>query len=235
MSLRIPGRLWVAGLLALLAGCPATQRPAPPAPVEGAPQAAKPAPGAQVFALDPAASHVVIEVRRTGALARLGHNHVITAQDVEGRIWLDRELARSGFDFVVPVERLVVDDDEARRAAGDDFPLDLSDADKDATRRNMLRAEVLDAEHYPRIKVASNGISGTRDALVAHATITIRDVTRELDVPVELALAGGRIEARGTFVLKQTDFGITPFTAALGALAIEDDLRVRFQLVGTAR
>jgi polyisoprenoid-binding protein YceI len=230
-------RAWAAGIvLLLLAGCPATQRPAPAGPAAvSAPGAPAVPAGAEVFRIDAAESEVAIEVRRSGALARLGHNHVVTADGIDGSIWLHRNLARCGFHIVVPVARLVVDDDAARRAAGDGFPLDLSAADKAATRRNMLRAEVLDGDDYPGITLASRKLSGARSSPVARVAITIRDATRELDVPVAVTVEGRRLDARGAFTLNQTDFGITPFAAAFGALAIQDELRIRFHLVGEAR
>jgi len=39
------------------------------------------------------------------------------------------------------------------------------------------------------------------------------------------------VTAQGTARLKQTDFGITPFTVGGGLLAVDDELVVRYRIV----
>jgi hypothetical protein len=36
--------------------------------------------------------------------------------------------------------------------------------------------------------------------------------------------------SRGTVNLKQTDFGLTPFSVMAGALAVQDEMELRFDL-----
>jgi hypothetical protein len=50
-------------------------------------------------------------------------------------------------------------------------------------------------------------------------------------VPATVREDGGRLTASGEFAIKQTDFGITPFTVALGALQVLDQLRIKFSVV----
>ncbi|MFE8197185.1 hypothetical protein RKT50_24475, partial [Salmonella enterica subsp. enterica serovar 1,4,[5],12:i:-] len=88
-------------------------------------------------------------------LARLGHNHVISSTDLQGRIWLGRTLGSSGFDIRVPVETLIVDDNQARLAEGPDFPLNLSEDAKQGTKANMLRETLLDGARYPEVHIQS--------------------------------------------------------------------------------
>jgi hypothetical protein len=42
--------------------------------------------------------------------------------------------------------------------------------------------------------------------------------------------AGGHITARGSFVLKQTDFGMEPVTAVSGTIRVKDEVDVQFVL-----
>ena len=171
-----------------------------------------------------------IHVFRGGTFARLGHNHVITSKSVTGRVWLRPQFSASGFEMSFPVADLIVDDPDARRAAGSEFPPEVPAADKDGTRKNMLRAEVLDAENYPRVTVRSASVSGSLQAPRMTARVTIKDVTRNVVVPATVAGNGKRLTASGEFEILQTDFGIKPFTVALGALAVQDQLLVRFDL-----
>ncbi|HEY0681128.1 MAG TPA: YceI family protein [Steroidobacter sp.] len=191
--------------------------------------------GAEVYEIDPQASVLHIHVFRGGTFARLGHNHVITSKSVTGRVWMRPQFSGSGFELSFPVADLIVDDPDARRAAGSDFPPEIPAADKDGTRKNMLRKEVLDAENYPKVKVQSVAISGSLQAPRISARITIKDATRDVVVPATLAVNGSRLTASGEFDIQQTDFGMKPFSVALGALEVQDRLHVRFNLVATKR
>lgn len=187
--------------------------------------------GATVYAVDAAASNVAILVYRGGTLARLGHNHVMTSQSVQGSLWLHPALARSGFELSFPVDELVVDDPAGRRAAGSEFPPEIPQADRDGTRRNMLRAEVLDGANYPTVKLRSVSLAGTQQAPSIITRITIKQISRDITVPATVRIEGSRVTASGEFDIEQSAFGITPFSIGLGALTVQDRLRVKFRIV----
>lgn len=219
-----------------LVACPRPVRPPAPAP-EVPPQSAptQPAPqpgeaGATLYRIDPQASVLHIFVYRGGTLARLGHNHVMTSKSVQGRVWMRSQFQASGFELSFPVADLIVDDPDARRAAGTDFPPDIPDADKEGTRKNMLRKEVLDAETYPNVRVQSANVAGSLQAPKITARITIKDASHEVVVPTTIVMDGDRLTASGEFDILQTDFGMKPFSVALGALEVQDRLHVRFDL-----
>lgn len=234
-----------AGVLLLLClgltGCPRPVQPPaptpsvppPPAPVEPAPPPSEE--GATIYEIDPAASVLHIHVFRGGTFARLGHNHVVSSKSVTGRVWMRQQLSKSGFELSFPVEDLIVDDPEARRAAGDDFPPEIPAADQEGTRKNMLRKEVLDAENYPKVTVKSAALAGSIQAPNITASITIKDTTREVVIPARLTVSGTKLTASGEFNIKQTDFGMKPFSVALGALEVQDQLRIRFDLTAVQR
>jgi polyisoprenoid-binding protein YceI len=224
----------VVGLIAtilLISGCPSTAVRPPPTkealPEIGAPDVR----GATIYTIDSNASNVQIHVFRGGTLSRLGHNHVMTSKHVTGRIWLQSSIERSGFEMAVPVAQLVVDDAQARAAAGSEFPGEIPEDDRDGTRKNMLRAEVLDAEHFPKISLRSVRIAGTQQKPQVVARIVIKDVARDVAVPATLAVAGNRLTATGEFDIQQTNFGIKPFSIGLGALEVLDRLHIKFEIV----
>ena len=227
----------VGGLICLsllLAACPRPVRPPAPAPTVP-PTPAADTRGATVYEVNPRSSQLSILVFRGGKFSRLGHNHVMTSQDVSGRVWVHPELPRSGFELSFPVAQLVVDDAEARRAAGGDFPPDIPQSDKDGTRKNMLKPEVLDGEHYPQVKLQAAKVGGTLQAPQVTARITIKDATREVEVPVQVAIEGAKLSASGEFDILQTEFGIKPFSVALGALEVQDRLHIKFRIVAEKR
>ncbi|NJO13513.1 MAG: YceI family protein [Gammaproteobacteria bacterium] len=191
--------------------------------------------GATVYEVSPQSTQLSIQVFRGGKFSRLGHNHVMNSNHVTGRVWVHPEFARSGFELSFPVAQLVVDDAEARRAAGGDFPPDIPQSDKDGTRKNMLKPEVLDGERYPQVKLRSAKIGGTQDAPQVTASITIKDQTHDVEVPVKIAIEGAKLKATGEFDVLQTQFGIKPFSVALGALEVQDRLHIKFAIVAEKR
>jgi len=53
-------------------------------------------------------------------------------------------------------------------------------------------------------------------------------------VPVHYEQHGDTIIASGELALRQSELGITPYSAMLGALQVQDEMRVQFRLVGRA-
>jgi polyisoprenoid-binding protein YceI len=191
--------------------------------------------GATIYQIDPQASSLHVFVYRGGTFARLGHNHVMTSKSVTGRVWMRPSFPASGFELSFPVADLIVDDPDARRAAGTDFPPDIPAADKEGTRKNMLRKEVLDAETYPTVTVKAATIEGSLQAPKITVRITIKNATKDVIVPTNIVVNGDGLTASGEFDILQTDFGMKPFSVALGALEVHDRLHVRFNLVAAKR
>jgi polyisoprenoid-binding protein YceI len=224
------------GLSLLLAACPRPVRPPPPREaVPPAPTLPGPAApdlrGATVYEVSSQSSQLAIHVFRGGRFSKLGHNHVMSSQNLTGRVWVNPQFARSGFELSFPVAQLVVDDADARRSAGSDFPPDIPQSDKDGTRKNMLKPEVLDGEHYPDVKLRSAKVGGTLEAPQVTAHITIKETSRDVDVPVKIEMAGAKLTASGEFDILQTQFGMKPFSVALGALEVQDKLHIKFKVV----
>ena len=213
---------------AALAPVPATQAGAMPAP-------AWQQPGMRLLQIDPQASLLTITVRRGGALARLGHDHVIASRSLQGVV--APAPGRAAFRF--RLDEMSVDEDGLRQAAG---LTTTPSADAIAgTRQNML-VRVLDAERYPWVRVDARRVDARHiDARrgggseVLDADITVHGVTRAVQVPVriEAGADGGSLQASGTLLLKQSDFGIVPFAILGGAMAVQDQMELAFRI--TAR
>ena len=177
------------------------------------------------------ASDVVVKVYRDGPLAHLGHNHVISTRAVTGRIELREPLAASSFSLALPLDSLVVDDGTRRAAAGPDFPDDLTVEDKEGTRRNLLGPALLDAARFPVLQLDSEAITAAGAGYQVTARADVLGVPRQVTIPVTLERTGERLQASGEFVLRHAELGLTPFSAALGALRVREDMEVAFRLV----
>lgn len=221
-------RALLACACALLAACtpfappPAASLPAAPvaAPATQAPLWQQP--GVHVLHIAPQESLLTITVRRGGALARLGHDHVIASRTLQGVV--APALGRTQFQF--RLDQMSVDEESLRQAAG---LTTTPSADAIAgTRHNML-VRVLEAERYPWVSIDARR-AGKQD--VFEADITLHGVTRTVQVPVriEQAADGRRLQASGSLLLKQSDFGIVPFAVLGGAMAVQDQMELAFRI-----
>lgn len=216
-----------------LAAC-TTASPPPPADAR-APAAALavPAPDALHYRVASEHSAVHFRVYRAGRLAALGHNHVIVARQIEGEIALAPDLARTQFSLRLPVAAFEVDPPEARRDAGKGFEVQPSAEAIAGTRRNMLGARVLDAEHHPVLRIDAVAVHGALPTPAVTVRLTLRGMARDVDVPVTVAQDGDTLTATAAFDIRQTDFGITPMSVLGGALQVADAVTVRMRIVAT--
>jgi polyisoprenoid-binding protein YceI len=225
----------VAGLiLTSLAGCPT--RPTGPEPA--ATTKIAPAPPAQrhegrPFDVASGESLLTILAFRAGTLAKFGHNHVIASHDISGTFYVPDDIEHSTFELRIPVGQLAIDEPDLRAKEGPDFPKDVPDSAREGTRRNMLGDALLNGAQYEDITLVSQHIdtSTPGSQVRADVQITVRGQTHSISVPVTYSLSNGQLTASGDLPLKQSDLGLTPFTAALGALAVQDEMRVRFHFV----
>jgi hypothetical protein len=174
---------------------------------------------------------------RGGALAKAGHNHVIASHDLSGTFYVPAEVLRSTFELHVPVTLLTIDEPALRAKEGPDFPTEVPDSAKEGTRRNMLSEALLNGAQYPELTLTSArsqpGAMGS--SIQADVQVTLRGQSHTVTgVPVAYSLTGGELIASGELPVKQTDLGLTPFSAMLGALQVQDELRVRFRIVARA-
>jgi hypothetical protein len=247
MRVSLRWKLLPALSLALLSGCPSPTRvpsPAPPPPAAAAPTPHLGTP----FEILPQSSLLTLLVYRGGALASAGHNHVIASHDLSGTIFIPPELLQSSFEVHVPVATLTVDEAALRaQQSAADFPPDVSEGAKEGTRRNMLGEALLDAEHNPEIVLrslqlepasgagAAGGAAADSSTVQAQVQSSVRGQLRTFTAPVHYRLTGDRtLEASGEFTLRQSELGLTPFSAMLGALQVQDEMRVSFHMVAQA-
>ncbi|MGE5128034.1 MAG: YceI family protein [Sphingomonadaceae bacterium] len=185
--------------------------------------------GAQPYAVQSTQSEIRLLVYRAGPLARFGHNHVIIGP-VRGEIWAGRTSEQSGFLLEIPVEALTVDPAAARAQEGKEFAAQVSAEARQGTREHMLGEEVLDAPRHPVIRVESVALSGPHWNPTVVARVTLRGATRELKFPAAVVEQGARLTVIASFALRQSDFGIEPYSALGGGLRVADEIRVRIRL-----
>lgn len=185
---------------------------------------------------DAAASRVRIHVFRGGRAERLGHDHVITAPLFAGFAFVpDGAGVRQNFDAAqadveLRLDQLVVDAPQGgadAAAAGGVTPQAAA-----ATRAHMLGDEGLQAARYPYAWIHLGALSGVPPLLAAQVDIELHGQRQTLLLPLAVVLTPEVLRVDGTFVLRQSDFGVQPYAVLGGLLAVRDALVVEYTLVG---
>ena len=227
----MPPNKWTAAvsLALLLVGCrvPPAQHAPPPTPAPTLPTVPR---GAAVYRIDAARSELRVIVLRAGPMAALGHDHVISSRELTGWVNLNGA-AGAAFRLEIPADALAVDDSQVRSTEGPDFADPISEDAKKGTRRNMLGLALLDAEEHPLIIVQSIGIEGGEPALAATVSITVAGHESQQRIPFVLARSASQLDATADFRLRQSSLGLTPFSIMMGALQVQDELRVKIKVV----
>jgi polyisoprenoid-binding protein YceI len=169
--------------------------------------------------LSPESGTLLVKTTRAGMAAKVGHDLTIEAQAWRGQAVVDlTDPAASSVSVEVDVDSLVVVE-----GAGGIKP--LSGSDKREIQRNIQR-KILHTDQHPTLTFTSSAVSGTPDDFAVEGQLTIAGQT----APVTLrgAVADGR--ARGSASVVQSRWGIKPFTAFLGALKLDDEVTVEFDV-----
>jgi hypothetical protein len=233
-------KLGVVALLLAACTAPGPRHATPQNPGES--PAAPPLHGT-VYRIDESRSELRILVYRAGPLAHLGHNHVMVNRSIHGVVNLADSVAETQFSMEVPAAAFVVDDAQARSEEGPDFAAAVPDDAKSGTLHNMLSTSLLDADEFPMITIKSIAIAGAgapgtprfdlQDAGAVTFTVAISVAGHEsrLDVPFTLHRDSEHISAVGSLELRQTALGLTPYSLMLGALQVQNAIKIKFNIV----
>jgi polyisoprenoid-binding protein YceI len=215
----------------LLAGCQSTPTKQASAAATGELRST-PASGSVHYAVDAPHSEVEFLVYKAGSLAAVvGHDHTVEARDFSGDVYLAPTFKDSMFSLKLPVKSFEVDRAEARAAAGADFASKPSAKDIQGTTEHMLGAGTLDVEKYPEVSIQSVSMSGEEAKAEMTVRITLHGAARDVKAQVSVSREGDDLTATADFELRQSEFGITPFSAAGGALQVADAFKVHLKIL----
>ena len=162
------------------------------------------------YALGPDNATLTVRTGKTGAAAKAGHNLLIEVTAWTGRLTL------GGGDSAVA---LSADPTSLRVLEGTGGIQSLGDDDKDSIRQTIV-SDVLETDP---IEFHSTAITARDGALRVEGELLLRGKTNALSF--ELALGDdGRLA--GAARLKQTDWGMKPFSALFGTLKVADEIEV---------
>jgi len=175
------------------------------------------------YRLVPAQSTFTVQAFAEGLLSAFGHDPVLAIKDFSGEV----QFVPGSFE-AASVKMTV---------KADSIALSTEVKEKDRIEMEQtVREQVLEIAKYPEIVFVSSNISVTKLAEGRYRARVIGDLTfhgatqKNLWITPEVTVSGESLSAKGVFSLKQTDFGIKPFSAAAGTIKLKNELKFSFDI-----
>jgi polyisoprenoid-binding protein YceI len=191
-------------------------------------------PSLHVYYVDRVASALYVVTHKAGLLAFLGHEHAITPWEWSAELCLADPMTVGAHGSVtIDVASLVVDSDSARTLAG--LGRGPGEDDRRKIQDAMLDSAHLAAVQFPEVRLELEVVDPPeRDAVIAHGALSLRGVTRDVQLPIGIERADdGVLLLSGTLRIRQRDFGIEPESTA-GLVKVSNDVDLHFMLAAQA-
>ena len=146
-----------------------------------------------------------------GLLAGLAHDHTIVAESFAGQV---------EYDPAAPSNMRI---DVALKSAS----LKVIDRDVDESTRNQIQAnmvEMLQPQVHPTMRFVSNQVKVVEGGLEASGVMTICGQQKPLTIALKVVKSGAGHRVTTEFSLNHSDFGLEPYSAALGTIRVADAL-----------
>jgi polyisoprenoid-binding protein YceI len=170
------------------------------------------APGS--YTLGPQNGRLIVKTYREGLAKKVGHDLVIEVGQWSANVNVGEDPSATSITASAQVGSL-----NPVEGVGGVKP--LSDGDKADIRKNITQ-KILTS---PEISFRSNSVKVAGNSATVSGDLTI--LGRSQPVDIQLSESGGRV--RGNFSLVQSNWGIKPFTAMMGALKVSDRVDVEFE------
>jgi len=153
-----------------------------------------------------------------GRAAKMGHRLTIAMNTWAATVDWDGERPVSA-ELTVEVDSL-----EVLKGEGGVTP--LSGPEKLLARSNALKT--LDANKFPQIRFNAADIAKTADGYRLTGTLEIHGTTRDCSVDLAVQDNGTSWALSLEAPVRQTDFGVKPYSMLMGSMKVADDVTVSF-------
>lgn len=148
-------------------------------------------------------SRLQVKTGKAGLFGFAGHTHVIQARAFRGEVvYYPGNPSGSRLDITVVTDSLEVltppDTAEIRQVTA------------------SMRTRILRTAEFPEIRLTSRQVTPTATGFHILAAVTMVGQTRQVPIDVAVQIGVDTLLAASTFSLKQTDFGIKPFSGGPG-------------------
>lgn len=174
-----------------------------------------------LWSLTASDGELLIRTGVAGRAARMGHNLTIAVTRWEATV------AWSGGEPVTA--ELIVDIDSFEVLRGEGGVKGLSGPEKAMVKSNALKS--LGANRYPEIRFAADAVNQTADGYRLTGKLHIRGKSRKhvIDLRAEDLGDSWRMSAESS--LRQTDYGVKPYSLLMGSMKVADEVSVSFTAV----
>ncbi len=161
-------------------------------------------------------SRLQVKTGKAGLFGFAGHSHLIRARAFTGQVvYYPKTPAESHLEIMVNADSLEVltppDTAEIRKVTA------------------TMRSEILHVEQYHDIRLVSRQVTPRAGGFHLVGALTLVGQTREVPIEINTAPRPDTLRATGTFSVKQSDFGIKPFSGGpAGTVKVAD--RVTFDI-----
>lgn len=168
--------------------------------------------------LDPSMGELRVGTKAEGPAARLGHDLTLVMDEWIAEVsWVDGR--PSAVILTVQSASLSV-------LRGDGGVKSLSGAEKALVRSNALRA--LDVRRHPTIGYRSDEIVATDGGYRLAGSLAIHGKTYPRAIDLQVTDLGDTWRLTCDSVVRQSEFGVTPYSLMMGSLRVADDVTVSF-------
>jgi len=170
------------------------------------------------WSLTAADGELQIRTGVAGPAAKMGHRLTIGMQSWQAGVrWARGE--PTGVELTVDVDSLDV-------LSGEGGLTPLAGPEKGVARSNALKS--LDAKKFPQIHFTADGVDKTADGYRFTGTVEIHGTSRPQSVDVTVDDRGDALALSARVQLRQSDFGVKPYSLMMGALKVADEVTVDF-------
>jgi polyisoprenoid-binding protein YceI len=171
-----------------------------------------------VWTLDAADGELTVRTAVAGRAARMGHRLTLAMTRWQAIAnWVEGEPNTA---------ELVVEVDSLQVLRGDGGVKGLSGPEKSLARSNALKS--LSASRFPEIRFIADAIVETEDGYRLDGTLQVRGKARAHTVDLHADDLGDSWRLTAQSTVRQSDFGVKPFSMLVGSLRVADEVAVCF-------
>ena len=174
-----------------------------------------------VWTLDASDGELLVRTGVAGRAARMGHRLTIAMRRWQAMVcWAGDQPATAEF---------AVETDSFEVLRGEGGVKGLSGPEKALVRSNALRS--LNAVRFPEIRFTADVIDKTDDGYRLGGTLQIRGQSREQVIDLRTDDLGDSWRMSAESTVRQSDYGIKPYSLLMGSVQVADDVTVSFTAV----
>jgi polyisoprenoid-binding protein YceI len=176
------------------------------------------------WTLDASDGELLVRTGVTGRAARMGHRLTITMTRWQATVdWADADTSEPAS------AELAVETDSFEVLRGEGGVKGLSGAEKALVRSNALR--LLSAGRFPGIRFTSDTIEKTTEGYRLTGKLQIRGKSAEHVIDLHTEDLGDSWRMSAQSGVRQTDYGVKPYSLLMGSVRVADEVTVSFTAV----